>query len=69
MLCSALLPLTALSAPCSPFSHRSPRTLRDVLDSGELDDERRWSILRQILAGLAHIHAQGIIHRDLKASR
>ena len=44
----------------------SPRTLRDVLDSRELDDERRWSILRQALAGLAHIHAQGIIHRDLK---
>ncbi|PSC69649.1 putative serine threonine-kinase GCN2 isoform B [Micractinium conductrix] len=43
-----------------------PRTLRDVLDSRELDDERRWSILRQALAGLAHIHAQGIIHRDLK---
>jgi translation initiation factor 2-alpha kinase 4 len=44
-----------------------PRTVRDVLDSRELDEERRWSILRQILAGLAHIHAQGIIHRDLKA--
>lgn len=43
-----------------------PRTLRDVLDSRELDEERRWSILRQILAGLAHIHSQGIIHRDLK---
>ena len=43
-----------------------PRTLRDVLDSGELGEEARWSILRQILAGLAHIHAQGIIHRDLK---
>jgi translation initiation factor 2-alpha kinase 4 len=43
-----------------------PRTVRDVLDSRELDEERRWSILRQILAGLAHIHAQGIIHRDLK---
>lgn len=26
------------------------------------------SILRQVLAGLAHIHAQGIIHRDLKVS-
>jgi translation initiation factor 2-alpha kinase 4 len=43
-----------------------PRTLRDVLDGAELDEDRRWSILRQILAGLAHIHSQGIIHRDLK---
>lgn len=68
---SAVCLLTRLThlQPALPLLHpacRSPRTLRDVLDSRELDEERRWSILRQLLAGLAHIHSQGIIHRDLK---
>ena len=43
-----------------------PRTLRGVLDLGAVEEADRWRVLRQILAGLAHIHAQGIIHRDLK---
>ena len=45
-----------------------PRTLDSVLVDGgaTLTDERRWDVLRQLLAGLAHIHAQGIVHRDLK---
>ncbi|CAK0752569.1 hypothetical protein CVIRNUC_002156 [Coccomyxa viridis] len=43
-----------------------PRTLREVLDRGPLSPEDCWQVLRQLLAGLAHIHAQGIIHRDLK---
>ena len=28
--------------------------------------ERIWRTLRQLAAGLQHIHAQGIIHRDIK---
>ena len=40
-----------------------PRTLRQALDEGPLDDLVAWRMVRQILAGLAHIHAQGIIHR------
>lgn len=29
------------------------------------DKERAWNFSRQIVEGLAHIHGQGIIHRDL----
>ncbi|MCO5571335.1 hypothetical protein L7F22_025073 [Adiantum nelumboides] len=44
-----------------------PRTLREVLDSNAeaLDEATVWRIFRQIVEGLAHIHGQGITHRDL----
>eukprot|EP01018_Ginkgo_biloba_P015528 Gb_22304 [translate_table: standard] len=44
-----------------------PRTLRQVFDSytGPIDKELTWHMFRQIVEGLAHIHGQGIIHRDL----
>lgn len=41
-------------------------TLRELIDSGQLDDLTRWKLLRQLLSGLVHIHQMGIIHRDLK---
>ncbi|PON64016.1 Tyrosine-protein kinase, partial [Parasponia andersonii] len=43
-----------------------PRTLRQVFDSySHFDEELAWHLFRQIVEGLAHIHGQGIIHRDL----
>ncbi|KAK1294604.1 putative serine/threonine-protein kinase GCN2 [Acorus calamus] len=44
-----------------------PRTLRQVFESfsGLFDKEVTWHLFRQIVEGLAHIHSQGIIHRDL----
>lgn len=44
-----------------------PRTLRQVFDShtSPIDKELTWHMFRQIVEGLAHIHGQGIIHRDL----
>jgi len=42
------------------------RTLRQVFQSyGHFDKELAWHLFRQIVEGLAHIHGQGIIHRDL----
>ncbi|XP_073495017.1 eIF-2-alpha kinase GCN2 isoform X1 [Phyllobates terribilis] len=42
-------------------------TLRDTIDQGlYLDNSRLWRLFREILDGLAYIHEQGMIHRDLK---
>ncbi|XAR48711.1 Non-specific serine/threonine protein kinase [Bertholletia excelsa] len=42
-----------------------PRTLRQMFESYQFDKELAWNLFRQIVEGLAHIHGQGIIHRDL----
>ncbi|KAL9612098.1 MAG: hypothetical protein Q9167_003285 [Letrouitia subvulpina] len=43
------------------------QTLRDLIKEGLHDKtEEGWRLLRQILQGLAHIHAASIVHRDLK---
>jgi Protein kinase domain len=44
------------------------RTLRHALERGELDDEASIEAAAQILDGLAHAHARGIVHRDVKPS-
>ncbi|XP_078419056.1 eIF-2-alpha kinase GCN2 isoform X2 [Cetorhinus maximus] len=42
-------------------------TLRDTIDQGlHRDINRLWRLFREILDGLAYIHEQGMIHRDLK---
>ncbi|XP_058843399.1 eIF-2-alpha kinase GCN2-like isoform X1 [Acipenser ruthenus] len=42
-------------------------TLRDTIDRGLYQDNSRlWRLFREILDGLAYIHEQGMIHRDLK---
>jgi len=41
-------------------------TLRHVLDDAPLPVAESLGLMRQLLAGLAHAHAQGIVHRDVK---
>jgi hypothetical protein len=42
------------------------RTMRDRIRAGELGDRAAVEVAIQILEGLAHAHANGIVHRDVK---
>ena len=44
----------------------SGRSLADVLADGALPAPRAVGLARQILAGVRHAHASGVVHRDLK---
>lgn len=53
-------------APYLVMEYVSGTTLRAVIDNGALPPKRALALARQIAAGLAHAHAQGIVHRDVK---
>src|SRR5262245_11989339 len=54
-------------APYLVLDYVTGRTLRQVIrDDTRLPPARAIGIVRQVLAGLTHAHAQGIIHRDVK---
>src|SRR5215211_9363130 len=42
------------------------RTLREAMRAGVLDDADAVEVAAQILEGLAHAHARGVVHRDVK---
>jgi len=44
------------------------RTFREAMRSGELDDASAIEAAIQILDALAHAHARGVVHRDVKPS-
>ncbi len=52
----------------SPTSSCPGQTFREALRAGELNDAAAIEACAQICDGLAHAHAAGILHRDVKPS-
>ena len=50
------------------YEYTPGRTFREALRAGELDDTTAIAAAVQMLEGLAHAHARGIVHRDVKPS-
>jgi protein-serine/threonine kinase len=42
-------------------------SLTDVIDSNKMNEKQIACICRQTLSGLAHLHDQNVIHRDIKS--
>src|SRR6184192_2762551 len=50
------------------YEYVAGKTLREATRAGELDDATAIESAAQVLEGLAHAHARGIVHRDVKPS-
>ncbi|HST25016.1 MAG TPA: serine/threonine-protein kinase [Gaiellaceae bacterium] len=48
------------------YEYVEGRTLRDAMRAGEISDAAALEAAAQVLEGLAHAHAHGIVHRDVK---
>ncbi|HSL84483.1 MAG TPA: protein kinase, partial [Thermoanaerobaculia bacterium] len=49
------------------FEYVAGESLAELVSRGELDAGAALDLGREIAEGLAHAHARGVIHRDLKA--
>ena len=64
--CVSVIDFGVEGAPYMVMDFVTGQTLRALLDDGRLPVGRALGIARQLLAGLAHAHGQGIVHRDVK---
>ncbi|MBA3453596.1 MAG: serine/threonine protein kinase, partial [Deltaproteobacteria bacterium] len=53
-------------APYLVMEYVAGKTLRATIDADPIGPHRALNLTRQIAAGLAHAHSQGVVHRDIK---
>ena len=56
----------AAGGPASGGPEYRPATLQSRLQAGPLPAQVCWDYAGQLLAGLASLHAAGMVHRDVK---
>jgi serine/threonine protein kinase len=59
-------PVDAQDAPYIVMEHVDGRSLRDLLDAGELTSETSIRYLLGVLSALEASHRAGVVHRDIK---
>jgi serine/threonine protein kinase len=65
--CVSVIDFGVQDAPYIVMDFVTGQTLRELLDEGRpIPSARALSIVRQVLFGLAHAHAEGVVHRDIK---
>jgi len=53
-------------APYLVMEYVDGKTLRSLIDADPISPLRALALTKQIAAGLAHAHSQGVVHRDIK---
>jgi serine/threonine-protein kinase len=56
----------ALGSPYLVMEFETGQLLGDLLTHGALPPARAVGIIRQVLSGVRHAHASGVVHRDIK---
>ena len=64
--CVSVIDFGVEGAPYIVLEYVTGESLAHLLAKGPIPLRRALNIIRQILAGLAHAHNEGIVHRDIK---
>ena len=64
--CVSVIDFGMSDVPYFVMDYVTGRPLGKLIEQGPLPIRRALHITRQLLAGLAHAHSQGIVHRDIK---
>jgi tRNA A-37 threonylcarbamoyl transferase component Bud32 len=64
--CVSVIDFGVVDVPYFVMDYVTGRPLGKLIEEGPIPIRRALHITRQLLAGLAHAHGQGIVHRDIK---
>jgi serine/threonine-protein kinase len=64
--CVSVIDFGVVDVPYFVMDYVTGRPLGKLIEEGPIPITRALHITRQLLAGLAHAHSQGIVHRDIK---